>query len=235
MYGQNSVAHEALDERLAKHRKQVKWAGEALRAHATRKGSATREKIMTAASEFMVERGSTDFQMSEVSDRCHMSKGSLYYYFKDKNSLVQAIFTRDSDDLLSAVERLVAEAPTAKGALESICNEFGRRLRIGSPLALALVRELSGNDTVALSDANNKLVRTTKIIAAQLERAKAEGAIRSDIDANLAAHFVTGGFLVASLMSVKREFESDGVAGLEDGRELVTKLFDLAMNGIGLQ
>ena len=62
----------------------------------TRKSAATREKIMAAATELMVERGNTDFQMSEVSARCQMSKGALYYYFADKGALVQAIFDASS-------------------------------------------------------------------------------------------------------------------------------------------
>ena len=43
----------------------------------TRKSAATRERIMAAATSLMVERGNTDFQMSEVSSRCKMSKGAL--------------------------------------------------------------------------------------------------------------------------------------------------------------
>lgn len=70
----------------------------------TRKSAATREKIMTAATELMVERGNTDFQMSEVSARCQMSKGALYYYFADKGALVQAIFDASIDDLVNQIE-----------------------------------------------------------------------------------------------------------------------------------
>lgn len=77
----------------------------------TRKSAVTREKIMEAAAELMVERGGTDFQMMEVSSRCEMSKGSLYYYFADKGELVRAVMDRSVEALVDAVERVVADAP----------------------------------------------------------------------------------------------------------------------------
>ena len=69
---------------------------------ATPKSAATREKIMAAATSLMAERGSADFQMAEVSARCGMSKGSLYYYFSDRAELVRAVLDRAVDDLWQA-------------------------------------------------------------------------------------------------------------------------------------
>ena len=63
------VAHAALETRLV--RQHVRLHGPSK----TRKGQATRDRIMTAAGELMIEHGGTDFQMSEVSSRCRMSKG----------------------------------------------------------------------------------------------------------------------------------------------------------------
>ena len=83
----------------------------------TRKSAATREKIMAAATELMVERGNTDFQMSEVSARCQMSKGALYYYFADKGALVQAIFDASVDE---RVDQIVGAVAKASSAMESI-------------------------------------------------------------------------------------------------------------------
>ena len=83
----------------------------------TRKSVMTRDRIMTAASELMVERGNTSFQMSEVSERCHMSKGSLYYYFADKDELIGAIFDESVDDLVELIESLARETDSARDAL----------------------------------------------------------------------------------------------------------------------
>ena len=51
--------------------------------------------------------GNTDFQIGEVSARCQMFKGALYYYFADKGALVQAIFDASIDDLVDQIEGAV--------------------------------------------------------------------------------------------------------------------------------
>ena len=104
----------------------------------TRKSAATREKIMAAATELMVERGNTDFQMSEVSARCQMSKGALYYYLADKGALVQAIFDASIDDLVDQIEGAVAKASSAMESIEGIARVLACGMRPRSPLALAL-------------------------------------------------------------------------------------------------
>ena len=72
----------------------------------TKKSIETRKRIMSVATKIMVERGSTDFKMSEVSSQAQLSKGALYYYFADKDSLVQAVFDSSVDDLAEEVTRV---------------------------------------------------------------------------------------------------------------------------------
>ena len=99
---------------------------------ATPKSAVTREKIMAAAAELMVERGGTDFQMMEVSARCEMSKGSLYYYFADKGELVRAVLDRSVEALVDAVERVVAQAPSAAACEDCRSANMRAISRIGS-------------------------------------------------------------------------------------------------------
>ena len=112
----------------------------------TRKSAATREKIMAAATELMAEHTGTDFQMSEVSARCHMSKGSLYYYFADKDALVEAIFDREVDELVSNIESVVANAPSSLASIRGLADVLASSMLPQSPLALAVTRELLAND-----------------------------------------------------------------------------------------
>lgn len=214
------VAHGVVEGQVERTRQRLRSSSK------TRKSAATRERIMTAASELMAEHGSTDFQMSEVSDRCRMSKGALYYYFADRDELVHAIFEVASDELVSSIERVVSEAPTARDALSGLCAELAQQLRTGSPLALALTRELteSGEGTLLLS--NSHFLRTVRILAAQIERAKTEGIVRQDVNSELAATFAAGGFLVTSLVSA-------GGKRFGDKDVLASSLLDLSIEGMG--
>ncbi|WP_303132780.1 TetR/AcrR family transcriptional regulator [uncultured Olsenella sp.] len=214
------VAHGVVEGQVERTRQRLRSSSK------TRKSAATRERIMTAASELMAEHGSTDFQMSEVSDRCRMSKGALYYYFADRDELVHAIFEVASDELVSSIERVVSEAPTARDALSGLCAELAQRLRTGSPLALALTRELTESGEGALPLSNSHFLRTVRILAAQIERAKTEGIVRQDVNSELAATFAAGGFLVTSLVSA-------GGERFGDKDVLASSLLDLSIEGMG--
>ena len=194
----------------------------------TRKSAATRERIMAAATELMIESGGTDFQMSEVSSRCNMSKGSLYYYFADKNALVQSIFDRSVDDLVDQIETAVAKAPSALESITRLSHVLSAGMRPGSPLALAMTRELLESNESVLPSVETRLARIISILSAQFDRAKEEGVVRPDIDSRLGAIAIAGAFTFAVL-----ERPADKI--LEDADEFSSKLVNLAFVGMGTE
>jgi len=207
-----SAAQSALGEQMERRKQRIKSVSK------TRKSRATRERIMTAASELMVERGNTDFQMSEVSARCHMSKGALYYYFSDKDELVEAVFEASGDELVSAIEEAVSQAASAREVLESLFSELARRMRTRSPLVLALTVELSSTGGELFSAVSGQLSRIVRIIGELLERGKGEGFVRQDVDTSLAAVYLCGGLVgttVASASGVMQGSEAMGLSLME--------------------
>ncbi len=218
-----AAARASLEETVAKQTTKLRAGTK------TRKSAATRERIMAAATDLMVERGNTDFQMSEVSARCNMSKGALYYYFSDKSALVEAIFDRSIDDLVDSIEGVVSAAPSATASMEGLAYVFTSRLSSKSPLTLAMTRELLDSHSTVLPSVETYLARCTSIVAAQLERAKEEGVVRRDVDARLAAVSVTGAFIFAAM---EEPLLSRSHASSEDlGRQLL----DLAFDGMGTE
>ena len=207
-----SAAQSALGEQMERRKQRIKSVSK------TRKSRATRERIMPAASELMVERGNTDFQMSEVSARCHMSKGALYYYFSDKDELVEAVFEASGDELVSAIEEAVSQAASAREALESLFSELARRMRTRSPLVLALTVELSSTGGELFSAVSGQLSRIVRIIGELLERGKGEGFVRQDVDTSRAAVYLCGGLVgttVASASGVMQGSEAMGLSLME--------------------
>lgn len=196
----------------------------------TRKSAATRRRIMDAAAQLMVEHGNTAFQMSEISERCEMSKGAIYYYFADKEDLVSAVYEDQLDDLVRAIDIAVDNTDTAVEALRNACAEFATRAGSGSPLAMAIVREL----LLSREDVPKKQVRSIhhiiEVVASQLERAKREGVVREDTDVELAAVSACGAFTFAAASFLMR---ADHVAITSE--TFASELFDLLVHGIGNQ
>ena len=129
----HKVARTVVDQEVGKARRHIK----------TRKSATTRQRIITAAIELMMEHSNTNFQMREVSDRCHMSKGSIYYYFSDKDELIEEIFDEGSQGMIAAVEDVIAKSDTAYEGLVNLVAEFAHQIRMSNPLVIALAREMS--------------------------------------------------------------------------------------------
>ena len=181
----------------------------------TRKSAATRERLMAAATSLMVERGNTDFQMSEVSSRCKRSMG--------------AIFDRSIDELVDSVEGAVAGASSALEALVSLTRELTCRMSVGSPLALAMTREVIDANNNVLPSMETHFARIISIISAQLDRAKGEGMVREGVNSRLGAVTISGAFIFAAL-----EVASLG-EDAPTGDKLARSLIDIALNGMGTE
>lgn len=193
----------------------------------TPKSAATREKIMAAACDLMVERGSTDFQMSEISERCEMSKGSLYYYFSDKAALVRAVFDRSVDKLVANVESVVAKAPSATESILRLVTSLAEAVQPKGPLALAMTHSGSEERGGMIPDVEPHVARIISILTAQIERAKGEGIVREECESRLAAVGITGAFVIF-------EYAMPGFDG-DDLESAVRKVLDIAFTGVGTE
>ena len=131
-------SHKVVGEHLAGYRMRERTRA----AFKTKKSAKTRGRIMEAASRLMAERHGMHFNMSEVSERCRMSKGSLYYYFQDKDDLVEAIFSREVEGFVNTLETMVEGAVSTRDAIHALCCEYERAIAENGPLTLAMAREL---------------------------------------------------------------------------------------------
>lgn len=82
---------------------------------------ATVETIIQAGAHILSEKGWAGFTTNRVAERAGVSIGSLYQYFPDKLSLVDAIRHRHMDDSISVMRNLRAEGlPPAEFAAQLV-------------------------------------------------------------------------------------------------------------------
>jgi hypothetical protein len=77
-----------------------------------------------------------------------------------------------------------------------------------------------------LDTLEKRLYRIGRIVEVQLERAQAEGVVRSDVDCNTAASCVCGAFFFAAVHRMN-------AGGISDVDEFTTHLVDVLMRGVG--
>lgn len=194
----------------------------------TRKSAATREKIMATAAELMEERGGVGFQMAEVSERCGLSKGSVYYYFADRDELVRAVMDHAVDELVARVEEVVATASSAAESIGGLLRALRDAIRPGGPLMLAMLNGASGGaGEGGATVETSRLARIVEILSAQIERAKGEGLVRPEVCSSVAAAAVAGAFLVFEHVS-----PLVGESSREDG-DVARCIMELVFSGIG--
>lgn len=215
--------HEAIQKKLHSQKKQLKTAGSRMK---TRKSTRTRQRIIDAAKEIIDEKGTTNFQMSEVAARCNMSKGALYYYFKDRSQIVSIVNEEIGQSIISAVEDISSHESSAVDALQDICESFaialsGNRAGLGALLGEFMHR---GYDSVnGLDNRYGKLAALTESL---IERGKEEGAVDPEVNTSLVANSLIGMFMFAAASYLGQE-------DLMDTSEFSSQLMGIVLEGIG--
>jgi AcrR family transcriptional regulator len=118
----------------------------------TRKGRATRDRIVAAAARIMFERGVAGTCLDSVKAAADVSSSQLYHYFADKQALVLAVVEHQTDEILKGQERLPSDLdsiPALRVWRDRIVDHH-RRLGFqgGCPIG-SLGSELADNDSLA--------------------------------------------------------------------------------------
>ena len=71
----------------------------------TRKGAATRARIVDAAAELIFQQGVASTTIEEVRDGAQVSNSQLYHYFEDKPALVRAVIERQAERAIGTQEQ----------------------------------------------------------------------------------------------------------------------------------
>ena len=82
----------------------------------TARGRATRERILSAATGLIAERGVARTSLDDVRERAQASKSQLYLYFADRDALLRAVATATCDEVVA----LQADALAACDSLAGI-------------------------------------------------------------------------------------------------------------------
>lgn len=88
------------------------------------RSKASLERMLGAARVLMVERGSEDFTLLEVSKRGDVSIGSIYLRFESKDKLVRAVIAAAMEDLAAAEDAMLAELDRTTSSLAELVPAF---------------------------------------------------------------------------------------------------------------
>ncbi|QOV37754.1 TetR/AcrR family transcriptional regulator [Streptomyces ferrugineus] len=134
-----------------------------------------RERIVSAAQEMFVEFG-PDAPLDEIARRAGVGNATVYRNFPDRDALVREVVCSVMDRTTAAAELALAETGDAFGALERFVHTAADE-RIS-----ALCPMIQSTFDKNHPDLEASRERTEQLIGAIMDRAKAAGQLRSDVD-----------------------------------------------------
>lgn len=181
----------------------------------TRKGQATRDRIVAEAARLMHQRGVAGTSTEDVRAAAAVSASQIYHYFRDKRSLTRAVIEFQTEEILGFQSPLLASLDDI-GALrawaEAIANvQRARDFRGGCPLG-SLAGELAEHDDTAREDLAAGYLRWHQVIRDGLLAMKDRGDLGEQADPEaLATTLLTtlqGGLLLCKTLRAADPLET---------------------------
>lgn len=156
----------------------------------------TRAKLIAAARKAFGEQGYAEASMDDFTAEAGLTRGALYHHFGDKKGLFEAVVRQIDSEM---AERLAALSAAAATRWEGFVQE-----NIGY-VEMALepdIQRILLRDGPAVLGDPSRWPSADGCIAAirtDLEQLQADGVVRNDIDAEVAARLISGASTDAAL------------------------------------
>lgn len=151
----------------------------------TRKGQATRDRILQTATELIAQRGVAGTSTEDVRKAAGISGSQLYHYFDSKQALIRAVITRQAEappvpgrPVMGALNDFDALQAWADAAVEHQKRNSGR----GDCTLTSLAGELSPTDEQTREDLCNAFQRWQSLLYDGLKAMRERGDLRPEAD-----------------------------------------------------
>ncbi|MDR7275488.1 TetR/AcrR family transcriptional regulator [Catenuloplanes atrovinosus] len=151
----------------------------------TRKGQATRERILDAATELIAQRGVAGTSTEDVRKAAGIGGSQLYHYFDSKQALIRAVITRQAEvplipgqPIMGALDSFDALRAWADAAVEHQERNDGR----AECTLVSLAGELGTTDDQTREDLCNGFQRWQSLLHNGLRAMRDRGDLRPDAD-----------------------------------------------------
>jgi AcrR family transcriptional regulator len=114
----------------------------------TARGRATRERIVTSASELIRARGVAETSVDDVIERAGASKSQLYHYFDDRDAMLRAVVDHNAENVLGGV-RPLESWKAIRSWFDALVELQAERHGVGGCPIGSLVGQLAENDEEA--------------------------------------------------------------------------------------
>src|ERR1700722_18363706 len=130
-------------------------------ANATIKEEVMQEQILQAAKQLFTVHGFAKVTMDDVAKAVGKGRSSLYYYYKNRDEIFDAVVNMEVNETLSTVEKAVDKAGTAEAKFNAYCKT---KLRMAKEKGSFFNALEAGMDAEALTHFNKTKVWVRELI-----------------------------------------------------------------------
>ena len=110
------------------------------------KGDRTRASILMAAERFFAERGFADTRLEDVAAEVGVRRAALFYHFRDKQALYDAVVYDVFDDLLTRLAGVLGSSGSVTQQIDTCIEVWVDAVGARPSLARFMLREAAGAD-----------------------------------------------------------------------------------------
>ena len=162
------------------------------------KAEHTRAVLLRAAANVIGRHGFTGATVDKIAKEAGVSKGNLYYHFKTKADIATSVLTGGMQRLSANLRTAAEESESGPDALCRMLSMFAQSVFSDPALARFMLTELWRNDRIWSDVMHKQEDECVLIIQQQIERGRAEGLIRQEVDARFAAVAMVGTVLTST-------------------------------------
>lgn len=85
------------------------------------KADLVQEQILSAAKRLFQVHGLAKVTMDDVARAIGKRRSSIYYYYKSKDEIFEAVFVKEIQEMLSAIQHAVDQAKNAEEKIKAFC------------------------------------------------------------------------------------------------------------------
>jgi AcrR family transcriptional regulator len=156
---------------------------------------------MSVAIDCFARLGYQGTSIERIARDAGVTKGALYYHFRDKEDLLFAAVKDRIAGFNRSVAQSVAPADDALGALRRVVDACFFHATVSNHRRFIITLMVEALDVnPRLSEEFRSVVRTTRaFVAAIVRRGQEAGTFRADVDANAAAAAIAAGIMGAEI------------------------------------
>ncbi len=146
-----------------------------------RDAEASKRSIVLSAIKLFSTRGYAGTSMDELAKECGLNKAMIFYYFKNKKGLYEAVMEEILQEIYKAITQKISSSTSAEVQLETFIKTYGTFACSHPYLPALLLKELSDSGAVLPQQLFKSMRKLFGLFSDILRRGEKEGVFKKSM------------------------------------------------------